>query len=39
MVGRVGSLGAIQAPRLTYSRCRFKYLGAFAPIASVKGEP
>ena len=36
MVGRVVGLGAIRAPRLTYSRCRFKNLGAFAPF---KGEP
>ena len=34
MVGSEGSLGAFGAPRLTYSRCRFK--GACAPI---KGEP
>ena len=36
MVGREGSLGAILALRLTYSRCRSKNLGAFGPV---KGEP
>ena len=28
LIPRVGSLGAIRAPRLTYSRCRFENLGA-----------
>ena len=32
MVGKVGALGAIRAPRLTYSRCKLKNLGPSAPI-------
>ena len=35
LIPRVGSLGAIRAPGLTNSRCRFENLGAFAPA---KGE-